>query len=77
MGLAAEARLTLPVLAGVGDPAGHLLAGSDDELVAGADSQRGTYWGVDLSRDGRWLVISSAVGTACGSQLTSWLASRS
>ena len=33
--LAAERRLTLPVLTGVGHPAGHLLIRRDDELPAG------------------------------------------
>ncbi len=41
--------------------------GSDaatDEYVFGDGSDPRTYFGVDLSRDGRWLVISAAIGTA-------------
>jgi prolyl oligopeptidase len=39
------------------DPAG------DDELF-GAGHDRRTYFGVDLSRDGRWLLVSASIGTA-------------
>ncbi len=49
-------------------------ADADDELVAGEDSTRGTYWGVDLSADGRWLVVTSAIGTAPRTDV--WLVDR-
>ncbi len=35
-----------------------------DEYVFGDGSDPRTYFGVDLSTDGRWLVISAAIGTA-------------
>ena len=43
-----------------------------DELVTGGTSERGTYWGLDTSHDGRWLVVSSSVGTAPRNDV--WLA---
>jgi prolyl oligopeptidase len=42
----------------VGTPA------DDDILVHGEDSDPTTYFGVTTSRDGRWLVVSGAAGTA-------------
>jgi prolyl oligopeptidase len=36
----------------------------DDELVHGEGSDPTTYFGVHTSRDGRWLVVSGAAGTA-------------
>jgi prolyl oligopeptidase len=44
----------------------HLLGAdpSADEEVFGAGHDRRTYFGVSLSRDGRWLVVSASVGTA-------------
>ena len=47
---------------------------ADDELIAGAECRRGTYWGIDLSEDDRWLVLSSAVGTAPRTDV--WLVDR-
>ncbi len=43
----------------LGDP----LDGSGDTYVLGEDRDPRTYFGVDLSVDGRWLVVSAAVGT--------------
>src|SRR3954469_21575700 len=40
-----------------GDPAG-------DVLVHGEGSDPSTYFGVQTSRDGRWLVVSASIGTA-------------
>jgi prolyl oligopeptidase len=42
----------------VGEPA------DSDVLVHGEDSDPTTYFGVHTSRDGRWLVVSGAAGTA-------------
>ncbi len=44
----------------------HALGTAPDEdlLVFGEGSDPRTYFDVDLSRDGRWLVVSAAVGTA-------------
>jgi prolyl oligopeptidase len=42
----------------VGEPA------DDDQLVHGDGSDPTTYFGVRTSRDGRWLVVSGAAGTA-------------
>ncbi|SOE02301.1 prolyl oligopeptidase family serine peptidase [Blastococcus haudaquaticus] len=42
----------------VGTPA------DDDQLVHGEGSDPTTYFGVHTSRDGRWLVVSGAAGTA-------------
>jgi prolyl oligopeptidase len=36
---------------------------ADDELIFGEGRDPSTYYGVDLSRDGRWLAIDAAVGT--------------
>jgi prolyl oligopeptidase len=47
------------------DPAG-------DTLVFGADAERATYFGINTSRDGRWLVISASRGTDPRNDL--WLA---
>ena len=37
---------------------------ADDALVFGADLDKTTFFGVHVSRDGRWLVVSAAKGTA-------------
>jgi prolyl oligopeptidase len=50
----------------VGAPAG------EDVLVFGADRDKTNYYGVSVSRDGRWLVISAAQGTAPRNDV--WLA---
>ena len=39
-------------------------AAATDDYVFGNDSDPRTYFDVDLSRDGRWLVVSSSIGTA-------------
>jgi prolyl oligopeptidase len=36
---------------------------SEDELVFGEGRDKSTYYGVTTSRDGRWLVVSAAIGT--------------
>ena len=36
---------------------------AEDELVFGLGRDRSTYYGVTTSRDGRWLVVTAAVGT--------------
>ena len=36
----------------------------DDVIVFGADLDKTTYYGVTVSRDGRWLIVSAALGTA-------------
>ena len=38
-------------------------ASDDDELVFGEGRDPSTYYGVEVSTDGRWLIISAAVGT--------------
>ena len=39
-------------------------AGADtDELVFGDGRDKGTYYGVRTSRDGRWLLVSASIGT--------------
>jgi prolyl oligopeptidase len=35
----------------------------DDELIFGEERDPSTYYGVDVSTDGRWVIISAAVGT--------------
>jgi prolyl oligopeptidase len=50
----------------VGTPAG------EDVLVFGEDRDKTNYYGVSVSRDGRWLVISAAQGTAPRNDV--WLA---
>jgi prolyl oligopeptidase len=44
----------------------HTVGGTpdDDVLVHGEGSDPGSYFDVHVSRDGRWLVVSSSVGTA-------------
>jgi prolyl oligopeptidase len=37
---------------------------AQDSYVFGADHDPRTYFGVDVSPDGRWLVVSAAIGTA-------------
>ncbi|HZG98288.1 MAG TPA: S9 family peptidase, partial [Nocardioidaceae bacterium] len=37
---------------------------ADDALVFGANLEKTTFFGVHVSRDGRWLVVSAAQGTA-------------
>ncbi len=37
---------------------------ADDALAFGADLDKTTFFGVHVSRDGRWLVVSAAQGTA-------------
>lgn len=41
----------------------HRLGSSDDEYVVGEGRDPRTYYGVSLSRDGRWLVVHASVGT--------------
>jgi prolyl oligopeptidase len=50
----------------VGRPAG------EDVLIFGAGLDKTNYYGVSVSRDGRWLVVSAAQGTAPRNDL--WLA---
>ncbi len=50
----------------VGSPA------DEDVLVFGADRDKTNYYGVSVSRDGRWLTISAAAGTAPRNDL--WIA---
>ncbi|MGZ4538697.1 MAG: prolyl oligopeptidase family serine peptidase [Blastococcus sp.] len=52
----------------------HTVGGSpdDDVLIHGEGSDPGSYFDVHLSRDGRWLVVSSSVGTAPRDDI--WLA---
>ncbi|HET9733224.1 MAG TPA: prolyl oligopeptidase family serine peptidase [Acidimicrobiales bacterium] len=37
---------------------------ADDELLFGEGRDRGTYYGVTVSPDGRWLAVTASVGTA-------------
>ncbi len=50
----------------VGSPAG------DDVMIFGAGMDKTTYYSVSVSRDGRWLVIGAAAGTAPRNDL--WIA---
>jgi prolyl oligopeptidase len=50
----------------VGSPA------DDDVLIFGQDKLKTNYYGVEVSRDGRWLLISAAAGTAPRNDL--WIA---
>jgi prolyl oligopeptidase len=50
----------------VGSPAG------DDVMIFGAGMEKTTYYSVSVSRDGRWLIIGAAAGTAPRNDL--WIA---
>jgi prolyl oligopeptidase len=50
----------------VGDPA------RDDAMIFGDGLEKTNYYSVDVSRDGRWLIISAAAGTAPRNDL--WIA---
>jgi prolyl oligopeptidase len=50
----------------VGSPA------DQDVLIFGADREKTNYYGVSVSRDGRWLIIGAAAGTAPRNDL--WIA---
>jgi prolyl oligopeptidase len=50
----------------VGSPAG------DDVMIFGAGMDKTTYYSVSVSRDGRWLIIGAAAGTAPRNDL--WIA---
>ena len=45
---------------------------AEDVLIFGAGRDKTTYYGASVSRDGRWLVVSAALGTAPRNDL--WLA---
>jgi prolyl oligopeptidase len=45
---------------------------SEDVVIFGAGREKTSYYGVQVSRDGRWLIVSASVGTAPRNDL--WLA---
>jgi prolyl oligopeptidase len=45
---------------------------SEDVMIFGAGREKTSYYGVQVSRDGRWLIVSASVGTAPRNDL--WLA---